>query len=684
MATIVKSKSLKENGEKTSVHNNHVSGRDHEDDTGVVSSYLEEEHGEMGAVDDETESDLGDPPTPATLEDFRPHPFVFLNTHHHLNPELSYSDLGYRYQSGLNSNHHMESTAERPKQSAKYNNNSSSSIRSRSKTYQMPLTINYPSLGSAPPLSADATEDDTDTDDDDIISLSGESDVASEAASYNPRRRRARIRHGQKLLGGSTRQRHRRAQSTDSERGIAVGNNIVVIAVEEEEDQGCAHCAKPSPDQYLGYVTHYSCCDRRSHTICVVSNPTARDLLLGKFEGAPDGETGCSVENIVKNNIRTPCLSCLRPANLIAHQELLDAYAKFFESLAQPEPHTDSNTKNSTATQAIERDKRPADAEQRKSKHVGGSGLFNRLFGKAQPAVDGYENHGDNSSSSDNNSDDSDDDDGTSAVVSIRELLAQGRSLESVAAEYKLNRIDDEYEIDWERMQFTKETLLSLGSEDLLFYMRNYRVHPYRLRWKFDITLADLWVNDEAQIRAVRDYARHHHMKAGTEDLCAHFRLLTPTKLALMGFDTHHLIQMGFTKDGFLRFPAFTLQDWTRTLGFAKPHWWLLKFSKADFLDHITDDAPIGRGWNFMNLRREWQLDIVDLQTMGMVDDENLLSQLRDTSDHHHHHHRHTTEEVVPLMNAPRGRRPPMRNPGPQWRTGGGGQRSALARKYGV
>jgi len=263
------------------------------------------------------------------------------------------------------------------------------------------------------------------------------------------------------------------------------------------------------------------------------------------------------------------------------------------------------------------------------------TGIFNRIFRRNKETADGgWGSSSGNVSDSVSESATSiaSDDTPVSGTHSIAAMIKNGRTLEDIAKEFRLYRIDDEYEETWDRLGFSKRVLLALPDTDLLFYMRNYEIHPYVLRHKFRIKLADLWVGDEQRETTIRTYM-DANPSMGTLDSCATLEILSPIKLAIMGFDLHHMLQMGFTKADFSKFPAYSLSDWVQILGFCKPHWWLLKFEAEDLVStggsgRASTREALGRGWSVANLVNEWRLEITDLRNMELIDVENMLSQL--------------------------------------------------------
>lgn len=342
----------------------------------------------------------------------------------------------------------------------------------------------------------------------------------------------------------------------------------------DDEDFLCAHCVRPNIEEYRGFVVTFICCPRRSHYACLRNNPIADALGSGLYT---QGDAGIEVS--------VPCLSCLRPERLIPHKRRLEMYHNYYSD--QPPERSGSG---GTASKLL------------------------KLFQRRKTATA--------------TADEADSGPDLTGFTMKQLIVKHGMSLEDIVEHFNLCRIDEDDEEDgpiWEGLAFDKELLLSplISERDALCYMRRFAVHPYKLRWLFGITLGDLCIESESEQKTIRSYM-NSRLHEATAIICKKYGLITPTKLAILGFDLHHMLQMGFEKSHFFRFPAFSLHDWINVLGFVKPHWRLLGFTREDVTPGGAFHAH-ARGWNLENIFTQWKLNPADMEQMGLLNVQQLI-----------------------------------------------------------
>jgi hypothetical protein len=426
------------------------------------------------------------------------------------------------------------------------------------------------------------------------------------------------------------------------------------------QDFLCLHCGK-DPFKSTRPVVNFSCCGRKSHYVCVAGNPNTHRLIM-------------------KGMIA--CFQCLRPCDLPPFDDILHRYQEgaltclkeqkaksvYNDDDDDDDNNMESDEENPTTTQRLKHMWRSYGALQAHLKKHGilkGVGSFLKSEDRTKPPAMDWDKaleHG----------------------VNINVLLDAGWSLETIVEEFCLYAFDDK---EWkEKLGLDRNNFLELSFENMWWFMNKYRPHPLELREHFKIGLKHLWQTamrrrestggsttssrcrspascdeeDEAGdykrrmgkrsnggselVQALNERVKAKRVnidasKRGgssrnyqtTDMICKQYQVLSPRQLAVLGFNLHEMISMGFKKDHFENFPYFTMDDWITHLGFRKPHWTCLGLNKSDFHSNM---GVLGskklRGWNLdVLLLKRWRTTPSELQEMGIVSNsqfENLLS----------------------------------------------------------
>lgn len=473
---------------------------------------------------------------------------------------------------------------------------------------------------TAPPLSSAAatitssSSTETETDDTD-------SDIASEAAAYLRRTRDA---------------------YDAMERARRKGGVVGLRETLSEFDFACPHCVDMDLERAAGPVVSFSCCSRRAHYSCMGRIPNIHGLAL---------------QNV------PPCIQCLRPAKLVSHQAVLK---RCRAELQKEGGLNKGGGKNPLPPKKVGRE---ADRQGRLMSLWGSYVALSEALGK-RGLVAGIKDLVKSDEDRHAQAPQIDLERLVEQGIAARDLLKGGWTLETIAEELELHRIaaDDEYDDDWKRLGFDRNAVLELGDADMLYLMSAYDLHPYQLRRHFRIRLPDLWRSAERRRMGGRgsssrsrspaalvngaspkskapdlsqavnarfesaDRANRGKQARGaardfrtTEEICRHHGMLSPRQLAILGFDLHHLLVMGFSKDLFRNFPYFTMDDWITHLGFRKPHWNLLRLSKGDFVRARGVFAGLV-GWHLDTLMNRWGTSANEMCEMGVASREGMLA----------------------------------------------------------
>lgn len=395
-----------------------------------------------------------------------------------------------------------------------------------------------------------------------------------------------------------------------------------------EFDFVCPHCVsletgnQTDPPPPHGPIVSFSCCPRRAHYSCMVRNSTAHELARHKVPA---------------------CIQCLRPADLASHQKIVQRYATqlpITPPVAVVSPETaaaagGSRIANLWATYDT------LSTHLRQQGLVKGIQEFITSDDRSKPPCLDAERI-------------------MKLGIDMRGLLRAGWSLETIVAEFKLYHLDDP---TWARLGFDRNTLLELGEADLVFFMQTFNLHPYEIRRDFQIRLCHLWRSAQqrrmagrgssdgrspaearcvpsehdlstavSQRFAVIDNAKakgaNRAMRA-TDAICDQTGFIKPRCLAILGFDLHHLLVMGFDKTHFQNFGYYTMHDWMFHLGFRKTHWKLLRLHKNDFGGRGVFAALTG--WNTDLLLKRWEITPNERYAMGLLTDSELENGTRPT-----------------------------------------------------
>lgn len=453
-----------------------------------------------------------------------------------------------------------------------------------------------------------------------------ESEVLSEAAAY--------VKRGRE---------RRRVVEKARERGGVVGLRDEITSLEFL----CPHCLRDDFDDSGRPLAVYSCCGRRAHYSCVVRNHCSD--AMGRRD-------------------MVACIQCMRPADLPSHETILEYYAE--QEAQRRQRQGEGGGGGGERGAGVLWDAYEALAERlKRRKVVEHLREFLRTEDRSAPPEIDVEA-------------------ALEKGLKIHDMLQAGWSLETVVEQLGLTSLDDN---TWARLEFTRTVLLGLGVADLLFFMRRFEVHPYDLRRRFDIRLHHLWRSAERRkarggagrrssssgggsrqsrspgvpaeeygvdpatgglASAVADQLVREQRAAGvrstaaagglrarglatTEALCDRFQSLSPRKLAIMGFDLHHMITMdsGFVKTLFRNFHLFTMRDWVEHLGFRRPHWTILQLDPRDFTSphgvfRCLDPQGV-LGWRLEVLMNQyWNVSPDDLRDMGIVTAHHIASML--------------------------------------------------------
>ena len=400
-----------------------------------------------------------------------------------------------------------------------------------------------------------------------------------------------------------------------------------------------------------GPIVCFSCCPRRAHYSCMVRNSTAHELARHDVPA---------------------CLECLRPSDLAAHQQVVLRYAK---QLPAKIPST-------------------ADATTTTTNAGGGGGVSGRIsslwatydtlstYLRQQGLIKGMQEF----VTSDDRSKPPclDAERILKLGIDMRGLLRAGWSLATIVAEFKMYRLDD---LAWTQLGFDRNVLLELGEADLVFFMQTFNLHPYEVRRDFQIRLSHLWRSAQQRRMAGRgssdgrspsealhrsaasadlSTAVSHHFSVinnakargpdrgmcATGAICDQYGFIKPSCLAILGFNMHHLLAMGFDKTHFQNFGFYTMHDWLLHLGFRKTHWRLLRLHKNDFgrggvFANLT-------GWNTDRLLKRWQISPNERYAMGLLTDSELENGTRPTQTVGRAPRRHPQRSVAAAAAAPR------------------------------
>lgn len=440
------------------------------------------------------------------------------------------------------------------------------------------------------------------------------------------------------LSSTSSTSKYRSGKGGVREKGGVVG----LMENLSEFDFVCPHCVKRDVDRHSLVTVSFPCCSRRAHYKCMarVSN----------------------VHNLAQSGVPA-CIQCLRPSDISSFQVRLEAYHRAL-------PQTDDGDQDDSDEESDEDGAISASAKRLKQAWsaynalgaylkqrgmVKGIGAFLRSDDRTKPPQIDW-------------------DQATSSGVDTKTLLKAGWSLETVTEEL-LERASGR---DWKaKLRLDRNTVLDMRLSDMIYMMRYFELHPYELRADFGIKLRDLWTSSDRRHQAgstagsssssrgsmsgsqspraangegrqgalssqealeealqTRAHERGLTYNGGdataqrsydqtTDQICEQQGVLSPRKLAVLGFDLHHMIIMGFCKDHFANFPAFTLDDWLTHLGFRKPHWGILRLSKDDFTapSGILSDLP---GWRLDILMQRWGTTPTELLQMGVLDPKQL------------------------------------------------------------
>lgn len=410
-----------------------------------------------------------------------------------------------------------------------------------------------------------------------------------------------------------------------------------------EFDFVCPHCVQIDANRRQLATVTFSCCSRRAHYKCMARIPNVHHLAL---IGVP------------------ACIQCLRPSDLPSFQAQLEFHHDDLQSERAPEgpalktDDDDDDEKQGPLT-GVERAWNTYTALGSYLKQKGmikGVGAFLRSQDRTKPPQMDW-------------------DQAIHSGVDAQTLFKAGWSLQTIANELRLGRLDDS---DWkDKLRFDRHTVLESRCTDMLYLMRHFELHPYELRAHFHIKLRDLWntaerrrkssrgeasrgssgsnsqnsqsgsqsptadarssqENQQALEEALQARAQEKGLVDGgaaaaaargyeqtTEDLCEKQGVLSPRKLAILGFDLHHMLVMGFNKDHFVNFSCFTMDDWLTHLGFRKPHWGILRLSKDDFAQPsgVVANLP---GWRLDTLMERWATTPTELYEMGVLDPKQI------------------------------------------------------------
>lgn len=447
-----------------------------------------------------------------------------------------------------------------------------------------------------------------------------ESEVLSEAAAY--------VRAGRE---------RRRVVEEARERGGVVGLRRELAHL----DFLCPHCLRDDFEDGGRPLVAYSCCERRAHYSCVVRNHCSD--AMGRRD-------------------MVACIQCMRPADLPPHETVLEYYA------AQEAQRRQQRGEGARGAGLLWDAYEALAARLKRRKVIERMGEVLRTEDRSAPPEIDVEA-------------------ALERGLKAHDMLQAGWALETLVGQLGLADLDDPM---WGRLEFSRNTLLDLDLPDLLFFMRHFEVHPYELRRRFDIRLHHLWrsaerrkarggagrrsssrgasrpsrspgalspgaaaamtegLADEVAARLAREQAvagvprgaaESEGMRgrglATTEALCDRFRSLSPRKLAVLGFDLHHMIAMdsGFVKTLFRNFHLFTMRDWVEHLGFRRPHWTILQLDPRDFTSphgvFRCLDPHGTKGWRLDVLMTQyWAVSPDDLRDMGIVTTHRLASML--------------------------------------------------------
>jgi len=519
----------------------------------------------------------------------------------------------------------------------------------------------------------------------DIVGDGNESDIASEAAAYHHRREKRSIdslmeEAGSSLVLSSSdsdpndayealdqARRRQDRQAPDNGDGGKVGAGGGIMGLQQalsEYDFMCPHClGDPRVDEEP--ATEFKCCKRWFHYGCIAHSVPVHELAAQRVPA---------------------CIQCLRPSDLAPFDIVLQRYYEAATPTANPHKTKHSTNSESLLAGGKQRIEALWQAYGALGQHLKQNGMikginsFLRSEDRTKPPKMDW-------------------DSAVKRGINIRTLFAAGWSLQTIARIFELDSFDDPA---WkQKLQFDRNALLEMRDRDLLYFMMKYKIHPYKLRHYFHIQLQHLWRTADrrrAGSRSSRSRSPHNGLlrrsRGGgsdgrdyyvhgpstnmsqrdleralaerveterlvaqgrlavgpdrnfrtTEQACSHYGVLSPRQLAILGFDLHHMIIMGFTKAHFANFPWFSMDDWLTHLGFRRVHWDILRLNRRDFEPGTgggskqrggTGDGVFYNlvGWRLDPLTRRWRLSPNDMFDMGILDSDQLEELLEGEND---------------------------------------------------
>ncbi len=440
-----------------------------------------------------------------------------------------------------------------------------------------------------------------------------------------------------------------------------------------EFDFMCPHCVSldvvnaatettTTTDRVYGPIVCFSCCPRRAHYSCMVRNSAAHELA--------------------RHNVPA-CLECLRPSDLAPHQHVVQRYANQLPAKT-PVIASSSNTSSNAGGRISSLWARydTLSTHLRQQGLIKGMQEFVASTDRSKPPCLDAERI-------------------MQLGIDMRGLLAAGWSLETIVAEFKLWRLDDPA---WTQLRFNRNILLELGEADLVFFMQTFNLHPYEVRRDFQIRKSHLWRSaqqrrmagrgssdgrspaesgsmqhraayendlskavsqrfqkEQRAIQNAKTLGANRRMLA-TDEVCSHYGFIKPRCLAILGFNVHHLLVMGFDKTHFQNFGYYTMHDWVFHLGFRKSHWERLRLHKNDFggrgvFANLT-------GWNTDVLLKRWKITPNERYAMGLLTDLELEEGTRPTPPPPITKEPMAQRQARESLAAPRMRYMPHREPG--------------------
>ena len=473
-----------------------------------------------------------------------------------------------------------------------------------------------------------------------------ESDIASEAAAYayQSRSRSSTDDSYQTTVADDI-------QTVHDARDLARSKGAVVGLCKHlsEFDFVCPHCLRDPYEQRTESTVEFVCCARRAHYACLCRIPDLHQLAKAKVPA---------------------CIQCLRPEDLPPFDAVLQRYHNNNGTGDQngQAKHQDNGGDGGGGGNEGSSRTRERLVEIWKAYNALGAHLKEKGMVKGISAFLRSEDR--------TRLPEMDWETAVETGINIRTLFAAGWSLKTIMDEFCL---PDLQHPDWQdKLQFDRNALLEMRHSDMLHLVSRYNLHPFELRRQYRIRLQHLWASAESrrntQSRGSRgsrnkspppndplpqktsglDYYLEGHTLSPaqlesevqrrfrneqraaqglridakdrtyqtTEQICRHLGVLSPKQLATLGFDLHHMIIMGFSKNHFLNFPWFSLDDWLTELGFRRPHWAILRLTRQDLEPGGLLHGLVG--WRLETLMHRWHLQPNDLLDMGVVDSRQL------------------------------------------------------------